>query len=225
MAWPFNTDESNAETKPNPEAQPNKGVEKTPAEMIADSLAPLLESNRKMAERLEQIEQNTIKRPEPRHEAEPVSVLDDENAAFAQRIGPVMLRQLELEARIVKNDIKAEYAKAGYGDLWEQYESAINGVLDSTPVVTADGKPFRGNPEYIRNTVDMVFGREARKAGMQFGGKGKGFFLESATGGDGSTRVPVDDGLSDGQRKVFGRMKVPLEDAKKVMAKLKFVSA
>jgi hypothetical protein len=127
----------------------------------------------------------------------------------------------------LRSEIKAEYGRAGYGELWEQFEKEINTVLEGSPLVNGSGQSLRGDPQYIRNTVDMVFGREARKAGMQFGGKSKGFFLESGSGSDGRSDInaPTNDGLTEGQRKVFGRMKVSLDDAKKVMGKLKFVTA
>jgi hypothetical protein len=228
MTWnPFkNGEESEV---PNPEVGPDgKPIVtppvKTPAELIAESLSPLTDGISKLNARLDTIEQATKPKPKPETPPEQVSVLDDENLAFAQRITPLMLRQLELEARIVRNDIKGEYASAGYAELWAQFEKDINSTLDNTPVVTSEGKPFRGDPQYIRNLVDMVMGRAARAAGMKFDGKGKGFFLETGGSGAEGSHVPVEDGLSNDQRKMFNRMKVPLDDAKKVMAKLKFVA-
>lgn len=226
MTWPFDKQPDANPAEVGPDGKPKaaeKQPEKSPAELIAEALRPLVEGNTKLQERLAAIEEAT-KKPEPKVEAnQPMSVLDDENVAFAQRLTPLMLRQLELEARIVRNDIKAEYASAGYADLWAQYETDINKILEGTSVISADGKPLRGDPQYVRNVVDMTFGREARKAGMRFDGKAKGFFLETGGGGDGLTRQPENDGLTEGQRKVFGRMKVSLDDAKKVMGKLKFV--
>lgn len=222
----WNKEVAEPEAKPTSEVKPG---EKSLAEQIAESLKPMVDTMGKVNDRLTAMEQSAVRRPErqePVERVEPTSVLDDENVAFAQRLTPIMLRQLELEARIVRSDIKTEYTRSGYGDLWEQYEKDINGVLDGTPTVTGDGKAFRGDPQYIRNVVDMIFGREARKAGMQFGGKNKGFFLESGTGGDEhGESAPKNDGLSDDQRRVFNRMKVSTEDAKKVMTKLKFVNA
>jgi hypothetical protein len=228
MSWPF--DKPNADSA-NVETPAEKPVEKTPAELIAEALKPFGETLGKLNERFDKFEQTTVQKPPSRAEnverVEPPSVLDDENVAFAQRLTPIMLRQLELESRIVRSEIKAEYGRAGYGELWEQFEKEINTVLEGSPLVNGSGQSLRGDPQYIRNTVDMVFGREARKAGMQFGGKSKGFFLESGSGSDGRSDInaPTNDGLTEGQRKVFGRMKVSLDDAKKVMGKLKFVTA
>lgn len=195
------------------------------AEIIAESLKPLSDGFSSLSQRLDEIQQNTVKRPEPRQPEEPTSVLDNENVAFAQRLTPIMLRQLEVEARLVRADIQREYNRAGFGDMWDQFEKQINAVLEGTPVVNGEGKTLRGDPQYIRNVVDMVLGRAAREAGMRFDGKSKGFFLET-TGGDAANHrsQPEDDGLSNDQRKVMQRMKISLDDAKKVMGKLKFVS-
>lgn len=224
MTWPF---EKPVNADPQVEGGEKK-VEKTPAEIIADSLStglkPVTDSMAALNARLDTIEAAT-RRPEVKRDpVEATSVLDDENAAFTQRLTPLLLRQLELEARIVKSDIKNEYAAAGYGDLWSQYQKEIDQVIEGSPIVSGEGKPLRGDPQYIRNVVDMVFGRAARAGGMRFDGKSKGFFLETAGGGDTSVRTPENDGLTDGQRKVMGRLKVSNDDAKKVLAKLKFVN-
>jgi hypothetical protein len=227
MTWPFPDDKAKTveEGDNKPPTSADAPPAKTPAEIIAESLKPLAEGFTKLNARLDTLEQNTRPRPKSETPPEQISVLDDENAAFAQRIGPVMLRQLELEARVVKNDIKAEYASAGYGELWAQFETEINQVIDGSPIVSPEGRAVRGDPQYIRNVVDMVMGRNARKAGMRFDGKSKGFFLETGGSGADGSKPPVNDGLNDGQRKVFSRMKVSMDDAKKVMSKLKFVTS
>lgn len=230
MGWPFkeektNTDPTNAETKEGGVGETK--VEKTPAELIAESLKPLTEAVGKINDRLTHFEERVVTKPEREERTEreqPVSVLEDENVAFAQRLTPFVLRQFEIEARMVKTDVKQEYVSAGYGDLWNKYAAEIEDILGKTPLATGEGKPFRGDPQYIRNTVDMVFGRHAREAGLQFDGKSKGFFLETSTSGDGRSTSPEADGLNDGQRKLMQKMKISPEDAKKVMSKLTFVS-
>lgn len=216
---PSNADEANAEND-------DKKNEKTPAELIAESLGPVVKGFEAVNARLDAMEKGLPKKPVEQSVNQPnASVFDDENAAFSQRLTPLVARQLELESRLVKQDIRAEYSAAGYGELWAKFESEIDTVVGESPLVTLDGKPMRGDPQYIRNVVDMIFGRNARKAGMKFGGKSQGFFLESGTsGGDNLNSGPVNDGLSEGQRRVFERMKVSPEDAKKSMARLKFVN-
>lgn len=234
MTWPF----PKPDNKPaDPQVGDGHGApetpkEKTPAELIAESLQPLAATLKTVADgqaaltgRLDAIESQT-RRPEPKPQpGEPVSVLDDENVAFAQRIGPVMLRQLELEARVVKSEIRNEYVAKGFGDLWREYEKDIDAVVDASPLADGQGKPLRGSPQYIRNCVDMIFGRAAVKGGVKFDSNKKSFFLETgSTGETNSNATPETDGLTADQRRVFDRLKVPSDRAKFVMSKLKFVS-
>lgn len=225
MTWPFKVPE--VEEKPKDEQPP---PEKTPAELIADSLKPTLDALTQRFDtfenRIKTVEDQTKPREpnQPVNQEGPTSVLDDENLAFAQRLTPLMARQLELESRIVKTDVKNEYISAGLGDTWLQFEGEINGVLEQTPLVKADGSAYRGDPQYIRNVVDMIFGRAARKGGMKFDGNKKSFFLETGSGGVEGGGQPEADGLTESQRKVMARMHVPIDDAKKVIKKLHFVS-
>jgi hypothetical protein len=220
MAWPF----EKPEEKPEVNAESSKAPEKSAAELIAEALQPFSQQFTEMRQKLDAIEQNSVKKPSPEQPREVTSVLDNEDVAFNQRLTPVVMRQLELEARVVKNDIKREYADAGFGDMWREYEKQINESLDAAPLVTADGQPLRGNPNYIRNVVDMVFGRAAREKGMRFDGKNKSFFLESGGSGGGNQPAPVDDGFSDSQRKALNKWGIPIDDAKKTLSKLKFIS-
>lgn len=210
-----------------------KPPEKTPAELIAESLAtalkPVTDTLGAISGRLEAVETAT-RRPEREiQQTETPSVFDNEDAAFAQRIGPVMLRQYELEARMVRDDIRREYERAGHGDVWAQYEGEINSQLEGSALVQPDGhggvRPLRGDPGYIKNIVNMIIGAAAVKAGMRFDGKNKTFFLESA-GGDsgGSHAIEAQDGLNPDQRRVTSRMGLTPDQVKKSMSKLKFVN-
>lgn len=219
MSWPFKEEE---QPKPEVKDEP-KAPEKSPAELIAEALQPLSQQFTEMRNKLDAIEQNSVKKPDPVTPREITSVLDNEDVAFNQRLTPVVMRQLELEARVVKNDIKREYTDAGFGDMWREYEKQIDESLNAAPLITADGQPLRGNPAYIRNVVDMVFGRAAREKGMRFDGQKKSFFLESAGGSGSPTPAQVDDGLTDSQRKALNKWGIPVEEAKKTMAKLKFI--
>lgn len=230
MTWPFKVPDNKVEDPQVGDGKDGKPPEKTPAELIAESLGPLLnplkEQLEAQARRFDAIEERMKpKESPPKEEGAPVSVLDDENVAFAQRLTPLMARQLELEARVVKSDIKNEYIAAGLGETWRQFEKDINQIVDNTALVTADGKPYRGDPQYIRNVVDMIFGRAARTAGMRFDGKNKNFFLESAGGSsENNGGAPPADGMTDNQRKVISRMGIPLDKAKETLKKLQFVS-
>lgn len=224
--WPAKVPENKVEVNA-AEVQP---VAKTMAEQIAEALQPFQTSFKDFSDgltrRLDTVEEQTRK-PAPVERVDPqspTSVLDNEDVAFAQRLTPLMARQLELESRMVKQDIKAEYLTAGYGDLWAKYQKEIDGMVDSSPLVTAEGKPLRGDPQYIRNVVDMIMGRAARAAGMRFDGKDRGFFLESASGGSDTSNNSEVDGMTDAQRKLTSRMGVPLDKAKDLIKnKLTFV--
>lgn len=230
MGWPFEKN-NNPEVTEKPGEQPNPDPanaaakpEKSQAELIAEALAPLREGFNSLKDELAAVREQT-RRPERQPEQhQPTSVFDDEDAAFAQRMTPVLARQLDIESRLVKSDIRKEYEKAGYGELWEQNEAAIDDILARTPLVDTNMQPQRGNPDYIRNTVDMVFGRAARKAGLRFGGKSQGFFLESAGGSSDATVPDAEAGFDAKQLKVLKRMGVPLESAKKIMSKAQMVS-
>ena len=229
MTWPF--DKPEVKTSPSGEVggDPAK-VEKTPAELIAESVAsamkPFADAIEAQNARFDTIEAQTkpVERKAPVEQSEVTSVLDNEDVAFAQRLTPIMARQLELEARYVKNEIKGEYVLAGFGDLLTKFAKDIDSTLDTSGLVTTDGKPLRGDPQYIRNVIDMILGRAARAAGMRFDGKDRGFFLETGgSGADAGTGGQQADGMTDAQRRVTQRMGIPLEDAKKVIKKLQFV--
>jgi hypothetical protein len=220
---------------PNPEVSSEKKDEgatgPSAAELIAASVTaainPLIESNKVLASRLEAVEAST-KRPvrtEPTTVEQPASVFDDEDKAFAQHLGPLAQRQLEFEARVVKQEVKQEFVAKGYGDFLTKFAERIDTTLDNSPLVAGDGKLCRGDRVYIRNVINMVIGEEATNNKLRFDGKERGFFLESAGGDAGvnSGGVP-DDGLTDEQRKIFLRMGVdPKTDGKKAIARLKFV--
>src|SRR5258708_10914945 len=102
MAWPKlggnKVDEgkkpdANPEVKPgDPDAPPEKSV----ADLIAEAVGP-------MKEHIAKLETDLAEAKKPRNTsapADPVSVLDDENAAFNQRLTPILGKQLEIEARI-----------------------------------------------------------------------------------------------------------------------------
>jgi hypothetical protein len=218
----------------NPDATANepKPGEKSPAELIAESvgkaLEPVVSRLGEFTTRLDAIETATRRPPKTEEPVQPhtiPSVFDDEDGAFAHRVGPVVQRQLETEARIARNEIKQDYVARGYAEVYTQFESEINQILDNSPLVDGKGQLCRGSSQYINNVVEMVFGRAAMKQGIKFGGKDKGFFIESAGGSSTTTTgVPANDGLTDGQRKVFARMGIKAEDGAKTKSKLQFVN-
>lgn len=225
MAWfngkeTVNAEVTGAEVKP---------AEKSPAELIAETLGGFEQrmSDRftEFGNRVQAIEESTRKPVVVAEPGETPSVFDNERAAFAANIGPVAMRQLELEARVVLREIKDEYVAAGFGDMWSQFVKEITGTLENSPLVGGDGRAIRGNPDYIRNTVDMIFGRAARQKGVRFNGKDQTFFLEGASGeANGGAAGATNDGLTEKQRKIFQRMGIDPAVGAKTRAKLEFVN-
>lgn len=214
---------------PNPEKTPEKSNEKSVAEIISESLTPF-------TQRFDQLQQdiNELKKPKevvkPREPQERISVLDDEDAAFNQRMTPILQSQLELEARINTRDVKQEYIDAGFGAIWASNEKDITSTLEGTALVQADGnggfKKLRGDAQYIRNVADMIIGRAAKAGGVRFDGGKKTFYLEGANGGEnaGGSRAAETEGLTAKQVKLAQRLGIPLDKFKGTVSKLEFVS-
>lgn len=217
------TEVPNSDPEKKPEA--NKPPEKSPAELIAESLKPLTDGMAAIRGELDDLKVKTA----PKGHQEVTSVMDDEDAAFAQRLTPIMAKTLEMEARLAKDDVEKEYKQLGFGDLWEANRKGIDEFLAKTQLVTVDEKgatvALRGNPEYIRNVADMVIGRAVRKGGVKFDGKDNKFFLEDTTG-DGTIitkKVAETEGITKKQLEAAKRFGIPVADYRKAAGKLDFV--
>jgi hypothetical protein len=227
MAWPNLLGKKDDPPVDDKTKVDDKPKEKSPAELIADSLKPITDQLTALGAKVDAMKPApVVRKVEP---TETPSVLDNEDAAFSARMTPLIQRQLELEAKIARTEIKQEYVDIGFGALWNANEKDIDATLTGTALVTPDGaggyKAMRGDPQYIRNVVDMIIGRAARAGGVKFNDTSKTFFLEGADGGgNGGERKADTSGLTAKQLKVFQRMGVSLEDAKKAVSKLEFVS-
>jgi hypothetical protein len=217
---------------PNPEVagtpKPNEvDMAKLIADSITSAMAPVLAHNQQMAQRLDAIDAQT-KRPAKPEVTEPqtrISVFDDEAGAIAQYTTPLLQRQLEFEASVKFDQIKAEYSQRGYGEVLQKFGTEINSFIENSPLVGTDGKFLRGHPQYIRNVIDMIIGREASKQGLRFdGAKDRGFFIEAAGNGseaNGNGVSQPGQGMTDSQRNMFKKMGVPMEAAQKTIDKMK----
>lgn len=228
MAWPKtlfpDKKEEVVPTDPEKKVEEKKAApEKSPAEIIAESLKPLTEAVTGLRAELDELKVKTT----PKEKREITSVMENEDEAFNTRLTPIMERQLATEARIAKDDVEKEYRKAGYGDLWDENRKDIDEFLGQAQLVTVNAKGesvlLRGNPEYIRNIADMMIGRAVKKGGVKFDGKDKKFFLED-TNGDGIVRTEkTADGITKKQLDAAKRFNIPIEDYRKAMSKLKYV--
>jgi hypothetical protein len=235
MAWPkvltgTKNDEGKGKPDPNPEVKPGEGdtpPEKSVADLIAEAVGPLKDHIGKLEADLAE-----AKKPKPSGAApDPVSVLDDENAAFNQRLTPILAKQLEIEARIARDDVEKEYRKQGFGDLWDKNRTEIEKILMNTELVRLDPStqrpvPFRGDYDHIRDVADMVIGRTARKEGIRYDAKENKFFLEDATSGEANFlgKKDVSKGLTKKQLEAAKRFGIPIEKYKDSVDRLDFVS-
>lgn len=233
MAWPkiMSGDKTPASAKAgdNPEVKPGE----TPAEekSIADQIAEALGPYQAKVAALE-TELAEAKRPKKPVETPTVaSVLDDEDTAFQQRLTPIMAKQLEIEARIARDDVEKEYRNQGFGDLWEKNRKEIEDTLKGADLVRFDAATnqavaHRGDPNFIRNVVDMVIGRAARKEGMRYSAKENKFFLEGADGSDPTfierAKGPG-EGLTRKQVEAAKRFGIPTDKYRDAASKLNFV--
>jgi hypothetical protein len=119
---------------------------------------------------------------------EQVSVLDDENAAFNQRLGPLAIETIKTNARLTEREVLDEVRDKGLTDFIPQ----IKEQFGNTPIqVKADPNYER----YCHNVVDMIVGREAQKGGLK--AKGNRFILEDSSTADDKTHEST---LADADR-------------------------
>src|SRR5216684_4887161 len=101
MSWDDLFGKKKEDGVPNPEAGAGdgKGPEKTPAELIAESLStalkPMTDSMAALTAKVEGIEKGVVRPSKTENQPPPerVSVFDDEETAFGQRMAPLMIRQ------------------------------------------------------------------------------------------------------------------------------------
>jgi hypothetical protein len=112
------------------------------------------------------------------------SVLDDEDAAFNARIGPLAVQTALLNARMTETEVLNDISSKGWGHLIPQ----IREVLEKqTPLQTKAGQGYRG---YVENVASMLIGKEATAKGLKFDGNKQTFFLEdgASSGNNGTSK-------------------------------------
>lgn len=213
MAWPFEKQKQDEGNNQQTEGKTEeKRVEKSPAELLAESLNTALEPFKQQLTSLTEKVEGMHKPAEKKADDAQISVLDDENAAFAQRMTPVLSMELDTRSELMKDRVSREY-----GDMWDAFKADIEEVLSKSNL------QLRADPSYIRNVADMVIGRKAREKGFKFDSAKKTFFVEDAAGDAGQSTPKDDSGMTEKQRRVFERMGVPFDKAKETLKKLEFI--
>jgi hypothetical protein len=167
MGWGDKKEEKAPEVPP--EKKPDFNVDEFFSRMqtVIDPIKAAVEDTRT---RLSAIEESGKKREESKP-TEIASVLDNEDAAFAQRLGPLAIEQVKLNARMVERDILDEMRQQG----WEDQIPDVREYLSKVPLTN------KASPEYeaqVRNVVDMTIGKAARSNGLKR--RGNSFILEDA---------------------------------------------
>jgi len=126
------------------------------------------------------------------------SVSENEDAAFAARLGPVVALNIQTNARLTEREILDEISPN-----WSHLIPEIRGYFSSPPL---SRKAQADYPDFCRNIKDMVVGKAAQKAGLRFDKKNERFFLEDATaktGGEDSPLADPDLSWTDGTGKLI----------------------
>ena len=163
MSWPFRSDGN-----PDPKAAEQQKAEqeefvKTLRSSFQEDLKPLQDKLNAYEQRFGTIEEKMTAPPARREPTEPQtipSVFDDEDKAFAERVGPLVVETIQLKARLVENDIIAELKEKG----WGEFIPDVRKVLADTPV-TEKAKPTY--EQYVRGAAEMVFGKKAMEGGLR----------------------------------------------------------
>lgn len=181
MAWNFGR-----QPDPDPEKE-KKLAEQSKAEMDAftatlrssfeESIKPL---RTEFAELKARVEAPPVRQQTTTEKTEIPSVLDNEDAAFAARLGPVAVQTALLNARMTETEVLNEISGKGWGHLIPKVREVLE---KQTPLQTKTGQGYRG---YVENVADMLIGKEAKEKGLRFDGQKQTFFLEDASGSGGS---------------------------------------
>jgi hypothetical protein len=173
------------------------GAAKTPEEIKAEqdafvatlrtsfeeTIKPLQEKVNSYEQRFSAIEEGVRKPATPREPTQTPSVLDDEDAAFTARVGPVALQTALLNARVTESEILSEVSAKG----WGEFVPEIKSVLSKAPPQIKASDTY---DQYVTNVVKMVVGAKAMEGGLKFSGDKKTFFIENGGGG-----TPVSTGM------------------------------
>jgi len=204
MAWPFKS-EQNADPKAAEQmkAEQEEFV-KTLRSSFQEDLKPLQDKLNAYEARFGTIEEKmtTPARREPTETPTRTSVFDDEDKAFAERVGPLVVETIQLKARLVENDIINELKDKG----WGEYIPDIRKVLADTPV-TEKAKPTYET--YVRGAAEMIFGKKAMEGGLRRDANKQRFIFaeDEASGGNSNdpTYRQINEEATDGKVDILAK--------------------
>jgi hypothetical protein len=200
MAWSFGR-------QPDPDPEKEKKLAEQSKKEADDFIAQLTTTfEAKLDAKLKPLQDElaavkTAATPKPRTEGsqdppQTPSVLDDEDAAFNARIGPLAVQTALLNARMTEAEVLNDISSQGWGHIIPQ----IREVLEKqTPLQTKAGQGYKG---YVENVAAMLIGKEAKAKGLKFDGNKQTFFLEDASSSNGNTggkQRQLDELANDGK--------------------------
>lgn len=195
MAW-F---EKKPDAKPEDKSDGDLLIEKLTG-VIDAKLSPINAELADSKKRWESLEASVAAPPKKEPPADPparISVLDNEDEAFAQRLGPLAYQNAVLSARLTENDIFAEMKESGWSELLPE----VRKHLENTPIQRKAQADYQ---QYVRNVMKMVVGDKALTSGLRMNQSDKTFYLESAKTHteDGERRLSSELNWSDSKGRV-----------------------
>jgi hypothetical protein len=232
VAWSLKREEKPVEN-PNEQKPPETSVtESKPVTaedfkaMFAEAMAPVTQSVASLQEKFNAIEQ-AAKPREPSDQNLPTDFFDNPEKAFQERVTPIMLQQYQIQADMIEERLKAKFARQMGDEAYEEIAEPVETLLRDTPVLQKAQHVAAGRyDQFVMNVFKLVFGGKAMDAGVSLDGKTKKFFLGEGAGpsAEDVEAKKLESEFTPAQRKVFERMGVSLEDARKTMQRLEFVS-
>jgi hypothetical protein len=137
-----------------------------------ETLKPITEKLQAYETRFATLEENTKKPAAKVENTEIPSVIDNEDAAFNARLGPLLVQTVALKAKIAEDSVINNLTSLG----WGEYASEIREVFEKrTPIQTKAAADY---DVYCRNVVNMIIGEKALKEGLKRDVTKQTFFIE-----------------------------------------------
>lgn len=179
MAWPSFGRQPDPDPKKEEElkAQSKKEADEFIAQLTTSFETKLNEKLEPLKQEIAAVKTAATPKPPENHDQDRrvPSIMDDEDAAFNARLGPLAAQTVMLNARLTETEVLSDISSQG----WDHIIPQIREVLDKqTPLQTKAGEGYKG---YVENVAAMIIGRSAREKGLKFDGTKQTFFLEDSS--------------------------------------------